>query len=107
MIVGIDFYGTIDKSPKTFRKLSEALLAQGHTVYIISAVKNVSKLEEEVKKSKVPYTHLEIILFKDYLDVPQLKLEACKRLGVKMMFDDREDTCELLSSKRILALRTI
>jgi hypothetical protein len=104
MVIGIDFYGTISAYPRTFRKLSESFLTAGDQVYIISAAKrqNISILRDEIKKSKIRYTALEIIVFDDYLKIPELKLLACKRLGIRLLFDDREDTCTLLARHGVL-----
>lgn len=104
MTFGIDYYRTITMNPKLFRKLSSAILLAGYPVYIITAVRQdrAAIVREEVKRSKVPYTFLELVIFKEFDDIPQLKLEACKRLGVKFMFDDLETVCTLLSKHGIL-----
>ena len=102
-MIGIDFYKTITKYPKYFRNLAAMYIQSGYPVYIISAVhpKNVAKLREEVKRSKVPYTHLEVVPFIDVEDIPQLKLYACQRLGVKFMYDDMDSVCQLLLKEGI------
>lgn len=104
MITGLDYYGTITSEPKLFRQLSAALLAAGSTVYIITAVRtsNIAKTRQSIEHSKVPYTHIEFVIFEDFSNIPRLKLEACKRLGVKLMFDDLTEVCELLSKHRIM-----
>jgi hypothetical protein len=63
---------------------------------------NVSKVRESVKKSKVPHTHLEIVVFNEFEEIAQLKLDACKRLGVKIMYDDLSSVCELLAKNKII-----
>ena len=109
MIIGFDFQDTISAHPKVFRNLATALMPFGHTVYIISAVKkqNVSKRIEEVKRSKVPHAHLELVVYDDYLSIPQKKLEACKRLGVKLMIDNNGDVCQLLARHKITVFKVI
>lgn len=103
-MIGIDYYRTITNDPKLFKRVSGALMAAGYPVYIITAVRaeNVSKVRESVKKSKVPHTGLEIVVFSEYEEIPRLKLEVCKRLGIKMMYDDMSSTCELLAKHKIL-----
>lgn len=103
-IIGLDYYKTITNDPRLFRQLSAALLAAGCIVYIITAVhsKNIIKTRESIKRSKVPSTHVEIVIFENFEDIPRLKLEACKRLGVKMMFDDLPLICELLAKHHII-----
>lgn len=107
IIVGIDFQNTITADEKIFRKLAEGLIATGNTVYIITAVKrhNMFKRIKEIKKSKVPHAHAELIPYNDHTEIPQLKLEACRRLGVRLMIDDNQATCDLLKANKILALR--
>lgn len=104
MIIGIDYYRTITTNPKIFRKLTATLLNQGCTIYIITAVRadKVALVKDSVKRSKVPHTMLEVVVFKEFEDIPQLKLEACKRLGVRLMFDDLEQVCILLAENNIL-----
>lgn len=104
MVIGLDFYGTVTRNNKIFRNIAQALIAQGHEVYIVSAVKrnNISKLKTELKHSKVPYSYLEIVPYENYWEIPELKLKACKRLGIRMLLDDNEDTCQLLSEQGIL-----
>lgn len=103
-MIGIDYYRTITVNPKLFKRVSGALMAAGYPVYIITAVRpqNVSGVRESVKKSKVPHTQLEVVVFEEFDEIPQLKLEACKRLGVKMMYDDLPGVCELLAKHGIV-----
>lgn len=79
-------------------------MAAGYPVYIITAVQShrVAIVRELVKKSKVPYTSLEIVVFKELDEIPQLKLETCKRLGVWFMIDDMLTVCALLKEHGIL-----
>lgn len=103
-MIGIDYYRTITQEPKLFKRLATAYISAGYPVYIITAVRaeNVSKVRQSVIKSKVPHTRLEIVVFKNFEDIPKLKLEACKRLGVKIMYDDLEAVCTLLADNKII-----
>ncbi len=105
MIIGIDYHHTITNDPKLFIKLINTLLGAQHVVYIITAVKatNVAKTRHALRK--IPCTHVEFVVFEDYEDIPKLKLEACKRLGVKMMFDDMLAVVELLSKHQIMTFQ--
>ena len=102
-MIGIDYYRTITNDPKLFKRLAATYLAAGYPVYIITAVRkeNKQKVLESIKRSKVPHTSVEVVVFEDYTEIPKLKLEACKRLGVKIMYDDIVETCELLSGYHI------
>lgn len=106
-MIGIDYHGTISKYPKQYKRLAEAYALREIPVYIISAVKskNVEKVRKEIIKSRVPCSEIVIIPFTNFEDIPQLKLEACKRLGVKVMYDDMEAVCNLLSKNGIMALQ--
>ncbi len=105
--IGLDYHQTISAHPKLFKKLATALMAQGSLVYIVTAVQRhrTAIVKDLVKKSKVPHTGLEIVVYEDYDDIPQLKLQACKRLGVRLLFDDNPATCKLLKEHGILAVQ--
>lgn len=105
MIIGIDYHNTITSNPKLFTKLIDSLLGAQHTVCIVTAVRatNVAKTRHALRR--VPRSHIEIIIFENYEDIPRLKLEACKRLGIKMMFDDMPEVCDLLAEHKIMTFR--
>ena len=77
--LGIDYNGTIDQHPKVYKRLAENVLAGGGQVFIVSAVKasNVTVLQKNLKRSKVPYTELCIVDFQDLAQIPRLKLNVC------------------------------
>src|SRR6185437_4505877 len=99
MAIGLDYHNTITKDEKLFKRLALAYRSIGVPVYIISALKNPCdpKYKQAVLKCKVPNDGVELVYFKDYGEIAQLKLDVCKRLGVKMMYDDMESTCKLLA----------
>lgn len=107
MKLGLDFYGTIEKNPKTFKRLAETILAGGGEVHILTAVypENDRRAEKDIRHSHVPYTQLHLIHFDNYLLVPQLKAQKAKQLGLDLVIDDRPDTCEFLRLHHILALQ--
>lgn len=104
MIIGIDYYRTITSDPKIFRAICQPWIGAGYSVYVITAVRrnNITTTRESIRKRKVSYSGIEIVEFEDYEDIPTLKLAACKRLGVRLMFDDMPETCELLSKHGIM-----
>ncbi len=104
MVVGLDYFGTISKNPKYFRKLAGAMLSLGYPVYIVTAVKpdRVGLIKKLVKDSKVPHTGLEILTFINFEDIPTLKLQACKQLSIDFMFDDMPEVCDILKAYGIL-----
>lgn len=102
-MVGLDYHDTITKHEKVFKKLATALLAAGYEVHIISALKTPTnpQIKKEVLKCKVPHTSIELVYFKDYEEIAELKLQACKKLGVRIMFDDMPSVCKLLAKNGI------
>lgn len=96
-MIGIDFYDTITENPPKFRKLVRDLKGASNTVLIISAIheKNKKRLESDFKRSRIR-AELVPVYYSNYRDVPGLKLAKCRELGIKLMIDDRKDTCDLL-----------
>lgn len=107
--LGLDFYGTIEKDPKVYKRLAEAILTGGGEVHILTAVapENARRAEKDVRHSRVPHTQLHIIPSDDYLLVPQLKASKAALLHLDVMIDDRRDICEFLRLHRILALQAL
>ena len=102
MNVGIDFYDTITSDPPKFRRLIGRLKEKGHTVFVISAIReeNMDRLKRDFKRSRMR-CELVPVVFNGFFDVPELKLRECQRLGIDEMIDDRADTCELLERNGI------
>lgn len=104
MVVGLDYHNTIDKDERLFKKLATAWRTQGIQVYIISALK-IPSSEDLLKlrtKCKVPNDGIEIVFFKDYKEIADLKYRACKRYSVDLLFDDSPATCKYLAKKGIM-----
>ena len=104
MIIGIDYYRTITANPKVFRSIVQPWIDVGYSIHVITAVRknNIAATRNSITKGKVPHTNIEIVQFENYEDIPTLKLTVCKQLGVKLMFDDMPETCELLSKHGIM-----
>src|ERR1019366_10115753 len=104
MVIRIDYHDTITKNERLFKRLAAACLNIGIPVYIISALKNPTNVDakKEVLRCKVPHTGIELVYFKDYSEIAELKLAACKRLSVTLMYDDMESVCKLLAKNGIM-----
>jgi len=103
MVIGLDYHNTITKDEKHFRRLAMAYISVGIPVYIISALKipTDTNIKKEVLKCKVPNSGVELVYFKDFGEIAQLKLDVCKRLHITMMYDDMEAVCKLLAKNGI------
>lgn len=104
MVIGIDYFNTITKDEKLFRTLAAAYRSIGIPVFIISALKNPTNPErkKELLRCKVPNDGVEIVYFKDYEEIAELKLAVCKRLSVRLMYDDMPSVCKLLAKNGII-----
>ena len=107
MIIGLDYHNTITLNERFFSMFAGALIAGGFQVHIISALKNPCdpKHKREVERCRVPHTSIQIVYFKDYQEIPQLKYAACRRLGVKLMIDDMPSVCKLLAKNKIMTMQ--
>lgn len=105
MIIGLDFYDTITMEERRFKKLTDSLVTGGAEVYIISAIKqeNLKRLQKDFRKShNIGVLHP--VFFENYGQVPKLKYQACKELGVDFMIDDRIDVCQYIAAHGIPTL---
>lgn len=108
MKIGVDYWQTISRDPDLFGAMMQAILDAGGEVHIITAVgdKRAATVQYEIEDlfmPKMPYTEIHVVVFDHPREAPELKLEACKRLGIQMFFDDRRDICEKLNKHGILA----
>lgn len=97
MRIGIDFYDTITDNPSKWRRYIKELTLEGHHVYIISAIHacNIDRLRSDFRHTRNAGALMPVV-YDNFFDVPRLKYEACKRLGINVFIDDRKDTCDLL-----------
>lgn len=104
--VGIDYYETITTHPSHFRQLAETIIAGGGEVYIITAVEiqNANKVKEEISKTGVKYTDIDVVVYEDYDKVPEQKLLKAKERKIDFMIDDRVDTCQTVTNRGITGL---
>jgi|ERR1035437_1405196 uncharacterized protein (UPF0254 family) len=104
MTIGLDYHGVIDQNEKLFRQMAIAWRSIGIPVYIISALKipTAEGAKEQRLKCKVPNDGVELVYFKDYEEIAELKLRVCKRLSVTLMFDDMPAVCKHLAKNGIM-----
>lgn len=107
MNIGIDYWQVISHYPGYFRPLAQRALSNGDRVYIVSAVgkDRAGTVRAKVVDLKVPFTQCVELLFQHPSESPALKLAECKRLGITVFYDDRDDVCRLLTKEGILAMR--
>lgn len=109
MILGLDFYNTIDRdqtSVRAFRHLAQATMTGTGEVFIITAVKaqNRSQVLKAIEASRVPYTEIEVVIFENIYEIPQLKVAVAKKLGVEMFVDDKYETVMAMRMAGIVGL---
>lgn len=107
MILGLDFYGTIQLWPNELTILAKTVINEGGKVHIITACypEHKQKTEDMINASGVPYTSIEFIFYQDQLEVPPKKLAACRKLGVQLMIDDLPFIINHLVDNGVLALK--
>lgn len=81
MIFALDMDDTITAEPEFFSVLAQALRAQGHKVYIITARPDIMRKQTELYLSNRNIPHDGVHFVTD-------KLEAANKLGVDFAFDD-------------------
>lgn len=114
MKIGLDYYNTITQFPEIFYELSWRFYGapMGHDLYIVSAVGHkrlaksggLEKYREEIDAYKIGNTETIIVVFDDEKDIPQLKLDVCRKYKIDMFIDDRPETVKLLHENGIMAL---
>ena len=112
MIIGFDFYKTLSAYPRKFRTLISSYISEGHHIVVISALSDRSDVENYTRHMKdflaqhnLTYHELQVVVFHDDQEIPDVKLEACKEKGVEVYYDDREDVCQKLNENDILAFK--
>lgn len=104
MVIGLDYHNTITRNEDLFSVLATAWREADIEVYIISALKegaDQSKVYER-EDCLVPHNGLEIVYFKEYSEIPELKLEVCNRLDIQLLFDDMPEVVKLCQTNGIL-----
>lgn len=88
--IGLDFYGTIEKNPKAYRKLAKLVLDSGGSLYIISAVMQGKerKFRLDFKRMHLPHTELFVVSFSRNSEIPLKKRAVIKPLHLDFYLDD-------------------
>lgn len=102
---GLDIHGVIDAFPKRFSQLSQALVAGGGEVHIVTGIKRSPEIDAFLQTSGIAFTHyfsiveqLEsqgiLIDWKENLPYADenawnnAKRNYCEKEGIDFMFDD-------------------
>jgi hypothetical protein len=107
LTIGIDWWN-VASHHAYFLRLARAHLICGDKVLIISAIgpRRRGTIEAEARSagfSRLVPVHE--VIFTASFQAPELKLNACRALGVSVFYDDRQDVCDLLAEAGILAMR--
>ncbi|BFM07097.1 hypothetical protein [Halioxenophilus aromaticivorans] len=102
--VGIDIHGVIDTYPEKFKILSNALVAHGSEVHIVTGSKRSPKIDEVLQQAGIAFTHYFSIVehleasgevvwqgdqpFADQNKWNRAKRDYCHNTGIDLMFDD-------------------
>ena len=121
MTVGFDYYKTITAHPSITKKMASDFKKGGDHVVIISATGEgkthedtlkkkanyEDKVKEQLEKIKFPFDELLVICVKDPKHTPHMKTNLAIISGVKIFFDDREDTCREMIDHGIVAFKVV
>lgn len=107
MKIGLDYWRVCSHYPAHFTKIAQAYLDAGGEVHIISAIgkRRKNTIQPMIDALGIPYTQVHELIFNSPVEAPQLKLAKCQQLGVWAFYDDRADTCDLLTQHGILGIR--
>lgn len=92
---GIDIDGTISRAPIHFKRLINALLDTGNTVYIITArdASRRQETEDFLYSLGIRYTSLIMKPIDWPHSIPDLKAEVAADKDLHMFIDDEEENC--------------
>jgi len=106
MKFGFDVHGVVDTHPEIYAAMTNALVAAGHEVHVITGAQAKPQLLEKLKSSGITWTHwfsiVQYHLDKGDVDVKfvdgepwmdreiwnRTKAEYCEETGIAMMIDD-------------------
>ena len=111
--IGIDYWQVLSHHSKYFCELIRVHMNAGHAVHIVSAVgeNRINTVDAAVRKIMTEngigeyYPQVTELIFDKPSESPELKLAACKSLGITTFYDDRDDVCRLLNKNGITAMR--
>ena len=109
MKFGFDIHGVIDKLPKAFAAMSNALVDAGHEVHVITGPRITEEVVEELEGYGIKWTHIFSITdyYSEAEDVEvrwvdgdpwvdshlwdRAKGDYCKRMNIDLHIDDSQD----------------
>ena len=111
--IGIDYWQVLSHHSKYFCELIRVHMNAGHAVHIVSAVgeNRINTVDDAVRKIMAEngvgayFPQVHELVFDDPKESPELKLAACKALGIVAFYDDRDDVCRLLNKNGVTAMR--
>jgi hypothetical protein len=112
MKIGFDFWNVITQSPEYIREMANCFINRGHEVFIVSAVGDrslkkyncsIEGYKDVISAFDIPNSGIHIVYFEKDEDIPLLKLNKCKELGIQMFFDDRASTVKILHENGIIS----
>lgn len=112
MKIGLDYFNVISQFPEVLQHLAEDWMASGHEVYIVSAVGHrrleksggLENYKQEIRDYNIPNVETVIVVFDNEEEIPQRKLDVCKKHDINIFIDDRPETVKLLHENGIVAL---
>lgn len=107
MVLGLDFYDTITAWPTPMRRLAKSVLDSEGQVHIVTAIKAVNRERNlrDIKDSRVPYTKIHQVIYKDYSEIPSLKVPLYKELNCDLVIEDNEAVVNLAVLKHLCAVQ--
>lgn len=95
MRFGIDIDGTISRAPKHFKRLINALIDSGNSVYIITArdAGRRAETEEFLYSLGIRYTRLVMKPIDWPHTIPDFKVEVVRQKDLHMLIDDEDENC--------------
>ena len=100
MVIGLDIDDTITRHPEFFALMSQALVAAGHEVVIITFRDDREATQEDLESWGVAYTKLVTSSLEAHLEhgVDEWKGVVCSEHGVEVFFDDDPDVIRYVDS---------
>jgi len=111
MIIGFDYFHTINEFPELMSGLSLLFHNQGHKIIVVSGIANIHDEEEygykickEMDAFGFHFDKLRIVMFASPIEVPVLKLAVAQKEGINVFFDDRKDVVDHFNAFGVQAI---
>ena len=108
MVIGIDIDETITRNPNFFSVLSEALIAAGQDVIIITFREDIQSTEKALKDWGIGYTKLVTSTLEQHLEfgVNEWKNRVCQEHSVDVFIEDSPEVLKHMDPS-ILSLMVV